>query len=130
MKIAVGTDDLSGIRSGHFGESRFFKIFTVENGQIMTQEIRGNPFIVSQGEGHEHGQAKNIMQLLKDCDVFLARSMGMHSIPKLVEKGKKPMITRINSIDEAIGRLLSEQYGDFKCFNAQSMKFMPCAGGL
>ncbi|MHB2148520.1 NifB/NifX family molybdenum-iron cluster-binding protein [Calditrichota bacterium LG25] len=128
MRIAIGTDDLQTIRSGHFGESKYYKIFTVEDGKIVQEEIRENPYV--KNEDHEHGQAKNIMQLLKDCDVFLARSMGMHSIPRLVEKGKKPMITRINSIDEAIGRLIGEPYDDFKCFNTQSMKFMPCAGGL
>ncbi|MHB2156134.1 NifB/NifX family molybdenum-iron cluster-binding protein [Calditrichota bacterium GD2] len=107
MKIAVGTDDLSAIRSGHFGESRFFKIFTVENGQIITQEIRENPFIVSQGEGHEHGQAKNIMQLLKDCDVFLARSMGMHSIPKLVEKGKSRCLPESTALMKRLAACLA-----------------------
>ena len=130
MKIAVGTDDLSTIRSGHFGESRYYIVFVLENGQIKSQEIKKNPFILKEASEHAHGQAKNIMKLLNDCDVFLARSMGMHSIPKLIQKGKKPVITKINSIDEAIGKLITGQYNDFKCFELETMKFISCDGRL
>ncbi len=131
MKIAVGTDDLKTIRSGHFGESRYYKIFTIENGQLNSEEIRENPFIVSEeSEHHEHGQAKNIAKLLNDCDIFLAKSMGLHSIPKLFEKGKQPVITKINSIDEAIGKFILGQYDQFKCFDLKRMKFGSCEGRL
>ncbi len=130
MKIAVGTDDLENIRSGHFGESRFYKIFTIENGQILRTEVRENPYVLNAEKEHEHGQAKNIMQLLKDCDVFLARSMGLHSIPRLIEKGKKPLITKISRIDAAIGQILSGDWSQFKCFDVQKAKFVTCQGGI
>lgn len=126
MKIAVGTDDLKTIRSGHFGESKYYRIFTIENNQITNEEVRENPYL--EKNDHEHGQAKNIMQLLKDCDVFLARSMGMHSMPKLVSKGKKPLITKNQNIDEVIQLLLNQEYHQFKSFDKETGKLVPFDG--
>ena len=128
MKIAIATDDLKTIRSGHFGESKYYRIFTIENDRIVHEEVRENPYV--KNDDHEHGQAKNIMQLLKDCDLFLARGMGMHSIPKLLRKGKKPVITKTNDISEALGNLLNKQFAEFKCIDENTMKFIPCHGGV
>ncbi len=130
MKIAVGTDDLQTIRGGHFGESRFYKIFEVKDGQIISDEVRENPFVENDHHEHEHGQAKNIMKLLSDCDIFLARSMGLHSMPKLLQKGKKPLITKITSIEDALGKFLKGEYSNFKCFNPETKKLESCDGRL
>lgn len=130
MKIAVGTDDLQTIRSGHFGESKYYKIFEVRDGQIISNEVRENPFVENDHQEHEHGQAKNIMKLLNDCDIFLARSMGLHSMPKLLQKGKKPLITKTTSIEEAVDKVINGDYDNFKCFNPETKKLEACDGRL
>ncbi|MCD6376369.1 MAG: hypothetical protein J7L94_12630 [Caldisericaceae bacterium] len=130
MKLAVGTDDLQNIRSGHFGESRLYKIFEVQDGQITSDEVRENPFVKNDHHEYEHGQTQNIMKLLSDCDIFLARSMGLHSMPKLLQKGKKPLITKITSIEDAVGKLLNGDYSNFKCFNSETNKLESCDGRL
>lgn len=127
MKIAIGTDDLKTIRSGHFGESRYYKIFEINDGQIASTEIRENPEINNEHGGeHQHGKAKQIMQILSDCNVFIARSMGMHSIPKLVKKGVHPIITKEDDIEQTITKFLNGDIQSFRCFNPETKKFVPC----
>ncbi len=127
MRVAIGTDDLTTIRSGHFGESKYFKIFEVEDGRATEKEVRKNPFLQPESEDtHHHGEAKKIMGFLKDCDIFIARSMGLHSIPKLIKMGVKPLITRQTEIKLAVEALTNGKTEVFLCFDEESKKFNPC----
>ena len=127
MRVAVGTDDLNTIRNGHFGESKYFKIFEVEKEKVTETEIRENPFLKPESEDtHHHGEAKKIMEFLKDCDIFIARSMGLHSIPKLIKMGVKPLITREKEVRQAVEALASGKTDTFLCFDETSKKFNPC----
>ena len=93
MKIAVGTNDKKTIHRGHFGDSRYYSLYEILNGEICGEELRENPFAL--GKQHEHGQAKNIMDLLHDCQLFMGRSMGDRSLPKIVEKKLKEKFSKI-----------------------------------
>ncbi len=126
MRIAVGSDDLKTIRSGHFGESKYYKIFQIEDGKILQTEVRENVYLKNANGEHQHGEAKNIMQLLRDCDVFLARSMGMHSIPKLIAKGVQPVITKETDIEQTVAKYLNGEISSFRCFDPKTQKFTPC----
>ena len=131
MKIAVGSDDLQTIRSGHFGESKYYKVFEVENGKIVGTKVIENPFLKEDNaQQHAHGEAKNIMRLLSDCRIFLAKSMGMHSIPKLVQRGVKPVISQESSIEKAINALIEGNSSLFRCFNPAKGKFETCTERL
>ena len=83
MKIAIGTDDKKTIRKGHFGESAYYAVFEVLNGEIASQEIRDNPRTGAKGH---HGESGKILDLLHDCELFMARSMGKNSMAKIAEK--------------------------------------------
>ncbi len=127
MKIAIGSDDLKTIRRGHFGESKYFMVFDIRNGKRVAEEVRENPFLVkSDADGHHHGEAKNIMKFLNDCHIFIARSMGMHSIPKLVQKGVQPLITKIRDIEQVLETFIAGNTEAFLCFNPQTNKFEIC----
>ena len=78
MKLAIGTDDKNSIREGHFGESQFYLIYEIRNGEIFSQELRENPFSID--KNHLHSQAKNIIDLLNDCQIFIGKSMGKKSL--------------------------------------------------
>lgn len=47
MKIAVVSDDQEKV-GAHFGRSRYYIVFTVENGEIVSRELR-------EKAGHRHG---------------------------------------------------------------------------
>ena len=82
MKIAVATDDSGGL-SRHFGRSKGFVVFTVQDKNIIGQEMRENretAFAQGQckgdhkhheGQGHSHA---GIVEALSDCDVVCSRT--------------------------------------------------------
>ena len=94
MKIAAVTNDGESI-SQHFGRSRYYKILSVEDGEIKNSEIRergtGHFAQQQQRESHtdhfdaqgRHGfgpDANNrhmmMAQEISDCDVLIAGGMG------------------------------------------------------
>jgi predicted Fe-Mo cluster-binding NifX family protein len=48
MKIAVTYDPSEGLIFQHFGHTEFFKLYTVENGEIVSDQV-----ISAAGAGHE-----------------------------------------------------------------------------
>ena len=125
MKIAVATDDKKTIRRGHFGESQYYLIYEILSGEIFAEELRKNPFAL--GKQHEHGQAKNIMDLLHDCQLFMGKSMGAKSLPKIVEKNIDAIITTMNDIAAAVNSYLNSKDQYFKYYNAETGKFCECS---
>jgi len=124
MKLAVGTDDQKTIRRGHFGESKYYLIYEILNGEIYSKSWRINPFAA--GKEHQHGQAKNIMELLHDCQIFLGRSMGKKSLPQIAAKNIDAIITSIENIEEAVNLYLQGKDELFRYYNSQSRKFCDC----
>lgn len=84
MKIAISTDDKTTIHNGHFGESQYYLIYEILNGEIYAEELRENPYAV--GKEHQHSQVKNIMDLLHDCQLFMGKSIDARSLPNIAEK--------------------------------------------
>lgn len=124
MKLAVGTDDQKTIRRGHFGESKYYLIYEILNGEIYSKNWRINPFAA--GKEHQHGQAKNIMELLHDCQIFMGRSMGKKSLPQIVAKNIDAIITSIENIEEAVTSYLNGKDEYFKYYNAETGEFCDC----
>jgi predicted Fe-Mo cluster-binding NifX family protein len=83
MKIAVGTDDGKTIRKGHFGSSRYYRIVEILNGEIASKELRRNSYVEAENATRHHGQSRQILDLLKDCSLFIAGSMGKNPPLKL-----------------------------------------------
>jgi predicted Fe-Mo cluster-binding NifX family protein len=129
MKIAVITDDGKTI-SAHFGRARHFLVFTVEDGDIVAQELRAKAGHEEFGGG-EHGEHEHhehhgqndarghgfghsagrrhaaMMAAITDCDVLLARGMGHGAYLALQEAGITPLTTEIKSAEEAVQAYLS-----------------------
>jgi len=127
MKIAIGTDDKKTIRKGHFGESAYFAIFEVLNGEITSQEIRDNPR--AGGEGH-HGASGEILGLLHDCELFMARSMGKKSMARIAEKKVDCIVTEFEDIDQALRRFLDAEDAGFQYYDFRRETLVPCSERL
>jgi predicted Fe-Mo cluster-binding NifX family protein len=113
MKIAAVTEDGVTI-SQHFGRAPYYVVLTVEDGQVMGREQREK---VAHGRGagghvHVEGQAHGfdaasqdthgrMAAPIADCQVLLARWMGMGAYESLQQAGIRPVITTIANIDEA-----------------------------
>ena len=119
MKIAVVTDDKQTI-SAHFGRAQYYLIYTVEDGKVVGQETRPKPgHKHSEGEQHDHhgechddpshseSRHANMMDVIMDCDVLLARGMGKGAYEGLKIRSIQPVITDIREVQAAVEAYLS-----------------------
>jgi predicted Fe-Mo cluster-binding NifX family protein len=116
MKIAAITDDGNTI-SQHFGRAPYYLVATVENGAIVSREMRDKlghaHFANEPHEGDQPSQphgfgpaAQNrhvqMAEAIADCQALLCGGMGAGAYQSMVERGIKPVVTEIASIDEAV----------------------------
>jgi predicted Fe-Mo cluster-binding NifX family protein len=116
MKIAAITDDGQTI-SQHFGRAPYYLVATVENGAIVNRERRDKlghaHFANEPHEGDQPGQphgfgpvAQNrhvqMAEAIADCQALLCGGMGAGAYQSMAERGIKPVVTEIASIDEAV----------------------------
>jgi predicted Fe-Mo cluster-binding NifX family protein len=118
MKIAAVSED--GVKiSAHFGRAPYYVVVTIEDGQVVGREQREK---VAHGrgagghvqvEGQPHGfdaasQSTHALMLdpISDCQVLLARGMGMGAYQNIEQAGIKPVLTDIATIDEAVAAYL------------------------
>ena len=125
MKIAIGTDDKKTIRKGHFCESRYFLVTEILNAQIVGQELRDNSCVVA-GEDNQD-QAERIIDILKDCAIFMAKSMEEKSLIEIRSRNLDCIITSIQEIDTAISSYIDGQIEEFKYFDANTKDLIPCS---
>ncbi|OGN89595.1 MAG: hypothetical protein A2Y88_06765 [Chloroflexi bacterium RBG_13_48_10] len=116
MKIAAITDDGKTI-SQHFGRAAHYLVSTVENGQIIEQELRdklGHAHFVNQPHSEEqsgqphgmdpasHNKHLQMAETIADCEALLCRGMGMGAYESMKVQGIRPVVTDIASIDDAV----------------------------
>ncbi|MEM0203665.1 MAG: NifB/NifX family molybdenum-iron cluster-binding protein [Archaeoglobaceae archaeon] len=108
--------------SQHFGRAPLYAVFTVENGKIVAKETRNKPghaqFASKHEHAHKHGfepfarsRHDRTIAVISDCQVLLADGMGIGAYERLKQAGIRPILTDIESIDEALqayieGRLI------------------------
>ena len=126
MKIAVITDDFKTI-SAHFGRAQHYQVFTIEDGKITAQESRSKAshtqfaeqglHVHQPGENHGSDPASQqrhgtMMDAISDCQVLLARGMGMGAHNALTSRGIQPIITDIQEIQAAVEAYLAGKIVD------------------
>ena len=127
MKIAIGTDDKKTIRKGHFGESRYYLVIEILNAQIVSEESRENPYLESGKAKKSHGQPNEIVSLLYDCSLFMARSMGKKSLTEISSRKIDCIFTNIDDIDRAVSLYLDGKLEGFKYYDPDEKKFILCS---
>jgi len=129
MKIAAASGDGITI-SQHFGRAPFYVVVTVEDGKIISHETRdkmghaqfsgdthheashGND---PRGHGYDSAAQNRHFQMataIADCDYLLARGMGSGAYKNMNQAGIKPIITDIQTIDEAVQAVITNQITD------------------
>lgn len=122
MKIAAITDNGLTI-SQHFGRAGFYLVVTIEQGQIVQRELRpklGHSQFSSEphephtpdehsaeGGGHGFGPAAHerhtrMAETIHDCEALLCRGMGAGAYQSMLAAGIRPLVTDLESIDEAV----------------------------
>ncbi|MEX2162522.1 MAG: NifB/NifX family molybdenum-iron cluster-binding protein [Anaerolineales bacterium] len=129
MKIAVITDDGITI-SRHFGRAQNYQVLTVQDGKIITTELRAKPGHTQFRDGdHEHLEASGqqhgygpmaekrhsrMAEVISDCQVVLCRGMGKGAYDNLQALGIQIIVTDLSSIDKAVSAFLDGSIVDHK----------------
>lgn len=116
MKIAVVTDDGKTV-SRHFGRARAYAVVTVEDGAIVSRELRDKaaphwqaerPHDDDDGTRDAHGtgpvaREKHLAMLsgIRDCAAMIAGGMGRGAYDQARVAGIRPVVTSIRDVDEA-----------------------------
>ncbi len=128
MKIAVVTEDRTTI-SQHFGRAPFYLVVTVEDGRVVSREVRdklGPSQFSGQGpeaphepdpRGHGFDPASQdrhvrMTAAIVDCEVLLARGMGAGAYESMKQAGIRPVVTDIANIDDAVAAFLGGTLAD------------------
>ncbi len=116
MKVAAITDDGQTI-SQHFGRAPYYLVVTLENGKIISRELReklGHTQFAEQphpveipGQPHgmdaaSHDKHLRMADAIADCEVLLCRGMGMGAYESMKARNIRPIVTDIADIDEAV----------------------------
>jgi predicted Fe-Mo cluster-binding NifX family protein len=126
MKIGAVSDDGLSI-SQHFGRAPYYVVMTIEDGQIVADELRpkvGHHTFASQGHSHpacgeRHGcdagsepKHRLMAETIADCDVVIAGGMGWGAYESLRASGIRPIVTDLTDIRQAVLRLLAGDLPD------------------
>ena len=126
MKVAIGTDDGKTIQDGPFELSRYYQIIEMLNGQIAGKELRKNPYWKSEKIEELCGQAKHLIGLLKDCALFMARSMGKKIIAESSAHNIDCIITTFETIESAFSNYLFGNNDRYWFYDECSGTFISC----
>jgi predicted Fe-Mo cluster-binding NifX family protein len=125
MKIAFITDDGKTI-SQHFGRAPYYLVIEVDQGVVVNQEMRDKlghqqfadrrpPPHAGQGSGMDsasHDKHNRMSQAISDCDYLICGGMGMGAYQSMQAFGITPLVTQIQSIEEALQAYLSGDLRD------------------
>ena len=126
MKLAVITDDGRTI-SQHFGRASHYLVVTIENGQMTDRQMRdklghshfANEPHAAEKAGQPHGfdpasqdRHARMAEAIADCQALLCGGMGAGAYESMRQRGIKPVVTDITSIDDAVKAYIAGQIVD------------------
>jgi predicted Fe-Mo cluster-binding NifX family protein len=122
MKIAVVTNDGQTV-SQHFGRSRYYKVYQVENSEIVNVEMRqrGTGHFAPGANNHNHenhtkydaqgrhgfgpdsmDRHASMAMEISDCDTLIAGGMGAGAYESFKSVGLDVVLTDKYNADEAV----------------------------
>ncbi len=123
MKIAIVTVDGETV-SQHFGRSRYYKIYTIEENDPVDMEMRergtghfaqGRSHVHEvhhehthpQGQGHGYGSEADskhasMAREIADCDVLVAGGMGRGAYESFRNAGLEVILTDLQDINDVV----------------------------
>jgi len=115
MKIAIASDDGQTI-AGHFGRTRGFLFYEIENGQILNREYRLNDFTGHargmSGRSHEMDRHGPILSALSGCQAVISQGMGRRIYDDLQSAGIEAFIVRETDADKAVELYIKQELQD------------------
>ncbi len=107
VRIAAVTEDGERL-SSHFGMAPLYRVFTVEDGQIVAEEVRQKPHHLHHPHDgdHEHSHSRahshaDMFAPVRDCQVLIVGGMGEPAYRKALDAGLQVVLTG-GTIREAV----------------------------
>jgi len=115
MRIAIASDDQQTIAS-HFGRTRGFLIYNIDQNKVINREYRINDFTGhARGlEGADHSMDRHgpILFALHGCQAVIARGMGRRIYDDLQSAGIEAFIVNEENADQALQLYLQNALQD------------------
>ena len=112
MKLAIASDDEKNI-SAHFGRTRGFIIFEIENDSVINKEYRVNDFTFhAQGlvdAPHSMDRHARILKALGDCKTVISNGMGRRIYDDLQSANIDTFIVNESNAEEALHLYLKNE---------------------
>lgn len=108
LKIAIPTDDGESI-SRHFGQAKYFKVFSIDNNQVTSFELR-------EKASHQHGDhslaegvhpGQQMVEAIIDCQVLISGGMGTPAFNRASAAGLNVVMTMVPAIQSAVDAYLA-----------------------
>ncbi|KAB2954410.1 dinitrogenase iron-molybdenum cofactor biosynthesis protein [Heliorestis acidaminivorans] len=99
LKVAVASSD-GKVVNQHFGRTKQFLIFQVEEGIYRFLELRTTS-PACRGQNHNEGKMEEMIETISDCKAVLVSQIGAGATDKLLAKGIEAFIIPI-FIDDAL----------------------------
>jgi predicted Fe-Mo cluster-binding NifX family protein len=101
MKIAIGMRDKERVNEDHFGQSKFYNIYEHDGSKVDLKEQRKNPHFGVD----KHAKVEDIKEVVGDCKIWVALTMGKQSRLNLIEDGYKPILIKSNNLNEVLNEI-------------------------
>ena len=115
MKIAVASDDEKTIAS-HFGRTRGFLVFDLDDGNVKTRTYRLNTFTGHarglEGADHSMDRHSPILSALADCGAVISHGMGRRIYEDLKQADMEVFITAETDAESAVALYLRNELDD------------------
>ena len=121
--VAIGTNDGTTVCNTHFGMSREYRLFSIENGEVLEQRTITNAY--GDPERHKHAETDDIMSVLEGVDVCIGRKMGRKSPPIIRRYGRVPLLTKIEEVQECLDAFLALRSEAFRQFSMEDNQWIP-----
>lgn len=113
MKIAIASDD-GKIISSHFGRTKGFVIFDVDEKEIKNRSYLPNRFTghargFHESGSHHYDSHKAIIEALKDVKVVISHGMGRRLYEDLKNADIDVYVTDETNVDRAIKLFLDKE---------------------
>ena len=74
--VSIPTDDGLKVKTGHFGDGRYYFHYTYNGRRWILDRVVENPFAGEHEHGEERGKRPRIRELNKECNYIVASSFG------------------------------------------------------
>ena len=125
MRVAIPTDDRQTI-AGHFGRTRGFLTFDIDNNKVISEAYKPNNFTGHAQGLHNHDQGQHqhnhegIFEALEGCTTVIARGMGRRLYDDFKNQQIAVFITEESDIPTALNKYLEnnlDNHPDSCCSN-------------